>query len=272
MRDNSGGIHRDRLLHGDALEILPTFKSETFDAIVTDPPYCSGGMTMSERARPASVKYVQSRQKTVWPEFESESMDQNAWAQWTYRWLKECKRVAKEGAPIVIFTDWRQMALLTTLLQWSGWRWLGIAVWDKTAACRLQMGRFAAQAEYIVWGAKGRLPAKRHVGTLPGVFRHRVERPARRMGSVEPPGKKLHMTGKPLALMEELLQIVEPGGTVLDPFAGSGTTLLAARNLGLGAVGIEASQTYFDIAKERLNRASQDFNEPETPPGNNRVR
>ena len=73
MRDTQGGIHRDRLLHGDALEILPTFESASFDAIVTDPPYCSGGMTMSERARPASVKYVQSRQKTVWPEFESES-------------------------------------------------------------------------------------------------------------------------------------------------------------------------------------------------------
>lgn len=243
MRDTQEVVHRNQLLHGDALEILPTFQSETFDAIVTDPPYCSGGMTMSERTRPASVKYMQSRQKTRWPEFESESMDQAAWATWTYRWLKECKRVAKEGAPIVIFIDWRQLGLLTTLVQWAGWRWLGVAAWDKTAACRPQMGRFAAQAEYIVWGAKGRLPARRHVGTLPGVFRHRVE----------PPGKKLHMTGKPLALMEELLQIVEPGGTVLDPFAGSGTTLLAARNLDLGYVGIEASQAYYQIAKERLS-------------------
>ena len=52
-------------------------------------------------------------------------MDQNAWAQWTYRWLKECKRVAKDGALIVIFIDWRQLPLLTTLLQWAGWRWLG---------------------------------------------------------------------------------------------------------------------------------------------------
>jgi site-specific DNA-methyltransferase (adenine-specific) len=232
----------DALLYGDALELLPTFPDASFDAIVTDPPYCSGGMTMSERARPASAKYVQSRQQLRWPEFESESMDQNAWAQWTYRWLKECKRVAKDGAPIVIFIDWRQLPLLTTLLQWSGWRWLGVAAWDKTEACRPQMGRFASQAEFIVWGAKGRLPAKRHVGALPGVFRYRVE----------PPGKKLHMTGKPLALMEDLLRIVEPGGRVLDPFAGSGTTLMAARNLGLEFVGFEASESYFEIAERRL--------------------
>ncbi|WP_394793853.1 DNA-methyltransferase [Armatimonas sp.] len=235
------------LYWGDALEILPTFPDASFDAIVTDPPYCSGGMTMSERARPASVKYVQSRQQLRWPEFESESMDQNAWMTWTYRWLKECKRVAKDGAPIVIFIDWRQLPLLTTLLQWTGWRWLGVAVWDKTEACRPQMGRFAAQAEFIVWGAKGKLPAKRHVGTLPGVFRYRVE----------VPGVKLHMTGKPLGLMEDLLRIAEPGGRVLDPFAGSGTTLLAARNLGLQAVGIEASPQYYQIAKGRLQRREE---------------
>ncbi|MBB6053936.1 DNA-methyltransferase [Armatimonas rosea] len=233
-----GGI----LYHEDALELLATLESASFDAIVTDPPYCSGGLTASERARPASVKYVQTRQKTTWPDFESESMDQNAWAQWTYRWLKECKRVAKDGAPIVIFIDWRQLPLMTTLLQWAGWRWLGVAVWDKTEACRPQRGRFAAQAEYIVWGAKGRLPPKRHVGSLPGVFRYRVE----------VPGVKLHMTGKPLALMEDLLRIVKPGGIIVDPFSGSGTTLLAARNLQLGYIGIEASHIYYEIAKKRL--------------------
>jgi site-specific DNA-methyltransferase (adenine-specific) len=233
------------LYNGDALEILRTFPDASFDAIVTDPPYCSGGMTMRERAKPASAKYVQSKQKTHWHDFDNESMDQNAWAMWTYQWLKECRRVAKEGAPLVVFTDWRQLPLLTSLIQWAGWRWMGIAVWDKTGACRPQLGRFAAQAEYIVWGAKGGMPLKRGVGTLPSVFRHRVE----------PIGTKLHLTGKPLALMEEVLQIVEPGGTVLDPFAGSGTTLLAARNLGLGSVGIESNATYYQIAKDRLRIA-----------------
>jgi site-specific DNA-methyltransferase (adenine-specific) len=232
------------LYHGDALDILATLPSGSFDGIVTDPPYCSGGMTAGERARLSSTKYVQSKQIKQWPEFEGESMDQNAWALWTYHWLKECRRVAKEGAPLVIFIDWRQLPLLTTLVQWSGWKWMGIAVWDKTGACRPQLGRFAAQAEYIVWGAKGTMPLKRGVGTLPGVFRHRVE----------PVSKKLHMTGKPIALMEDLLKVVQSGGTILDPFAGSGTTLLAARNLGLSSVGIEASREYYEIAKERLEK------------------
>ncbi|WP_394793114.1 DNA-methyltransferase [Armatimonas sp.] len=224
------------------MELLSGFSSASVDAVITDPPYCSGGLTATERSRVPSLKYVQSRQKTHWVDFEMDTLDQNAWASFTYQWLKETRRIAKEGAPLLIFTDWRQLPLLTTLVQWSGWRWLGIAAWDKTEACRPQMGRFAAQAEYIVWGAKGRLPAKRHVGALPGVFRHRVE-------SVN---KKQHLTGKPLALMEELLKIVEPGGMVLDPFAGSGTTLLAAKRLGLTAQGIELSPHYYQVAKKRL--------------------
>ena len=121
-------------------------------------------------------------------------------------------------------------------------------VWDKTEACRPQKGRFAAQAEFLVWGVKGRMPGERGVGTLPGVFRHRVE----------PPGVKLHMTGKPIALMEQVLKIVEPGGCVLDPFAGSGSTLLAARNIGLGYVGIEASAEYHRVALARLQKPREE--------------
>ncbi len=233
---------RNHLYHGDAMEILATFPDGFVDAVITDPPYCSGGLTAQERMRSASAKYVQTGQKNVWPDFEGESMDQNAWAQWTYRWLKEARRVSSEGAPLLVFTDWRQMPLLTTLVQWAGWRWLGVAVWDKTEACRPQQGRFAAQAEFIVWGANGRMPRNRQAASLPGVFRHRVE----------PVGQKLHLTGKPLNLMSDLLQIVEPGGCVLDPFAGSGTTLLAAQQQGLDWIGIEASRTYYNVASTRL--------------------
>jgi site-specific DNA-methyltransferase (adenine-specific) len=238
-------VKLNHLYHGDALELLSNFPDASIDAIVTDPPYCSGGLTAQERMRPASVKYVQHGQKTDWPDFEGECMDQNAWAQWTYGWLKEARRVARDGAPLVVFTDWRQLPLLTTLVQWAGWRWLGIAVWDKTENCRPQKGRFAAQAEYLVWGTKGRLPWDRQAPSLPGVFRHRVE----------PPGQKLHLTGKPLSLMEDILRLVETGKCVLDPFAGSGTTLLAAKHLGLNWIGIEASEHYYTTALQRLQEA-----------------
>ena len=62
-----------------------------------------------------------------------------------------------------------------------------------------------------------------------------------------------HPTVKPLALMRWLVRLVTPpGGIVLDPFAGSGTTLLAAREEGFDAVGIEREENYAEIARRRL--------------------
>jgi DNA modification methylase len=62
-----------------------------------------------------------------------------------------------------------------------------------------------------------------------------------------------HPTVKPIALMQYLCRLVTPpGGTVLDPFMGSGTSGVAALNEGLSFIGIELSEDYFNIAEERL--------------------
>ncbi len=67
------------------------------------------------------------------------------------------------------------------------------------------------------------------------------------------PQRNIHPTVKPIALMEHLLKlVVPPGGNVLDPFAGSGSTLIAAANLGLSAVGIEREGSYVEVARRRV--------------------
>lgn len=67
-------------------------------------------------------------------------------------------------------------------------------------------------------------------------------------------GKNHHPTVKPLALMEYLIKLIMPpkDGILLDPFAGSGTTILAAKNLGFNAIGIEKNLEYYNIAVERI--------------------
>ncbi len=66
------------------------------------------------------------------------------------------------------------------------------------------------------------------------------------------PREKRHQVGKPLALMEHLVKIVPPASTVLDPFAGSGTTGVAALRAGHQFIGMELSPWYCDVAKQRL--------------------
>ena len=144
-----------------------------------------------------------------------------------------------DGAPICLFIDWRQYPSITDALQRAGWVWRGVAVWDKLTS-RPQKGRFRQQSEYIVWGSNGPMPVNRPVGCLPGVFRYAN------------PQNRIHVTEKPLQLMRDIVKICEPGGRILDPFAGSGTTVLAAVREGYEAVGIELNDAYFKLGSDRV--------------------
>lgn len=232
---------KNQLLKGDALTLLPTLEAGSFDALITDPPYASGGLTASARAKPPSQKYVQGGGNALHADFVGDERDQRAHLRWMVMWLSECTRLLKEGAPVCLFTDWRQLPLTTDALQCAGLTWRGIAVWDKTEGVRPQLGRFRSQAEYIVWGSKGAMPLKRRAPVLPGVIREPVRK-----------ADKLHMTGKPTPLMRQLVRICEQGGRILDPFAGSGTTLVAAQMEGYSWVGCEMTDHYAEVSRERL--------------------
>lgn len=168
-------------------------------------------------------------------------MSQRAWTNTMADVLREARRCCTDGAPCVLFIDWRNLPSITDALQQAGWIWRGVAVWDKINA-RPQRGRYRQQAEFIVWGSKGRMPSDRPVRTLPGVYRV--------SGQCLP--DRIHQTQKPLELMRDVIQICIPGGLIADPFAGSGTTLLAARMEGYRAIGAEISLEIAETAARRL--------------------
>lgn len=89
-----------------------------------------------------------------------------------------------------------------------------------------------------------------------------IERPAAifRHDKSDIDGKK-HPTQKPLALMKWCIGFAPDAKTILDPFMGSGTTLVAAKQLGLRAVGIEISREYCEAAVERLRQKVLNFGE-----------
>jgi site-specific DNA-methyltransferase (adenine-specific) len=74
------------------------------------------------------------------------------------------------------------------------------------------------------------------------------------------PRRNTHPTVKPIKLMEYLITLVTPpNGIVLDPFFGSGTTGIAAVNLGFNYIGIELDEQYVEIARRRINAAREQF-------------
>ncbi|MEG0483798.1 MAG: site-specific DNA-methyltransferase [Oscillospiraceae bacterium] len=230
------------MLHGDTLAIAKEFKPGTFDAVITDPPYASGGAKPSEKSRTTNQKYSSMAGEKALPDFDGDQKDQRSWTRWAAEWLAEVRRACKPGAVLCVFIDWRMAPALSDAIQWAGWIWRGQIVWDKQNS-RPQKGRFRQQSEYVLWASNGPLPINRPVGCLPGVFRYTN------------PQNRVHVTEKPLTLMREIVKICVPGGRILDPFAGSGTTVLAAVQEGYEAVGIEVTDAYFKIGGDRVKLA-----------------
>lgn len=224
----------------DAVRWLLSQPENQFDALVTDPPYSSGGLHSGARtAGSANKKYI--KKPELYPEFTGENRDQFSYLHWANLWLSEAYRTLRPGAPAMVFTDWRQYPVMSTALQMAGFTWRGTVAWDKTEACRPSKGRFRQQAEFVLWGSKGQWnTGNDHYS--PGVFRC----------SVMDGGRKLHTTGKPIRLMEFLANVCPANGTILDPFVGSGSTGVAALLSGRRFVGIERESDYHAIATTRL--------------------
>lgn len=242
------GEARWTVVHGEALATLASMPSGSIDALITDPPYSSGGQFRGDRANGARSKYVRSDAEHDLPDFSGDNRDQRAYAFWCSLWLSEAQRVAKPGAPFCLFTDWRQLPTTTDLLQAGGLVWRGIMPWDKGEGTRPVMGRPRAQCEYVVWGSNGPMPTDRAAAVMPGVVRESAP-------SVN--GGRLHITEKPVAVMRAVNAITERGGVILDPFFGSGSTGEAALLDGYRVIGIEREATYAAIAQERLEAVSR---------------
>jgi site-specific DNA-methyltransferase (adenine-specific) len=230
---------------GDALRVLPSIPAGSVDAVITDPPYCSGGVSSAARTgQSARKKYVSSDAQHTLPDFTGDNRDQRSYLAWMSMVLGECLRATRNGGPLLLFSDFRQVPVNSDALQAAGWTWQGMVVWSKPIA-RPHRGGFRRSCEYILWGTKGPVDAAANPVYLPGLFT-----------ASQPRGKeRQHITAKPLSLMRELVRVCVPGGTILDPFAGSGSTGVAALTEDRSFVGVEMSDQYTHVARERLDSA-----------------
>ncbi len=233
-------VHR-----GEALRIQQTLPDDSVDCVCTDPPYSSGGFSIGDRSKSTTEKYVQSGQAKTHPDFAGDSRDSRSYMTWCTLWISECVRILKPGGYFYSFTDWRQLPTLTDAIQCGGITWRGTIAWNKGPSSRApHKGYHRHACEFISWGTKGQIAIATHDGPYAGC----IDVPVL-------PAEKFHLTGKPTALMRELVRCVAPGGTVLDPFAGSGSTGVAAVQAGLSFIGIEREAAYVDIARDRITAA-----------------
>jgi site-specific DNA-methyltransferase (adenine-specific) len=235
------------LYRGDALSVLRDLPAGSVDAVIADPPYCSGGTTPADRTnQTARRKYVSTSAMHTLTNFDGDQRDQRSYTYWTTLWLTEALRLTKPRGVCLVFTDWRQLPATSDALQAAGWVWRGLVVWHKPGA-RPHRGRFTNAAEYLVWGSNGHLGSQPLGPCLPGLYSIATPRGDHRV----------HITQKPLSLLRQLLGITTSGATLLDPFAGSGTTGVAAVLEGRRFIGIEKAEAIAVVARDRLIEAER---------------
>jgi site-specific DNA-methyltransferase (adenine-specific) len=233
----------------DALEALRQVPSASVDAVITDPPYSSGGFTRGDRALKDPLQKYMDEDSPFAPQhntFTGDNRDQRAWLYWTALWLSEALRVTKPQGYIMMFCDWRQQPTASDAIQLGGWVWRGTVPWDKGRGARApHPGYFRHQAEYVVWGTNGGCVSDNGLGgPFDGVIRYSIK-----------PGEKHHPTGKPVQVMREVMAPVPVGGLILDPFSGSGSTHVAAIETRRLCLGFEMMDHHVETSRVRIAAA-----------------
>lgn len=208
-------LKRNNLIHGDCLDIMPQLQTESVDFILTDPPYL--------------VNYRDRSGRSI-------HGDRNG--DWLNPSFRELFRVLKNDSFAISFYGWNRIDQFFNAWNSSGFRAVGHFVFPKPYASNSRYLEYRHECAYLL--AKGN-----------------PEKPTRPLSDVlswgKASGNHYHPTQKPLDLMEQLVgAFTVPDDVVLDPFAGSGTTALAAATLGARYIAIEKDRQYYIKACNRL--------------------
>ncbi len=210
------------IYHGDCRELLPDFG--TFRLVVTDPPYVFGIASTSQEGKAGG-----------WGDLMNS-------AAWYAIMLKEFKRITSnsQGAAWV-FNSWRSFPVLARAAYEARWPVESLMVWDKEwigpggqrgLRPSYELAALFAQPDFAI---KNR--------GIPDIWRSK-------WSGTKPSG---HPAEKPSELISRIIR-ESGGGDVLDPFMGSGTTLVSAKAQGHRAIGIEIEERYCEIAAKRLSQ------------------
>lgn len=241
--------------HADCLEALERLvdKSSTVDVVITDPPYSKKvhdcgrrGMTpnYSEPTRPNAKRAQFNRTRDLGFDYLRADLRRDV--------SRLIARVTKRWA--LIFSDVEGVSDWRRDIEAAGLEYVRTCFWRKKGATPQFTGdRPASHVEAIIafhqTHPNGKPKKKKWNGGGRGnVFEHPIV--LNRGGKV-----RVHTAQKPLALMRELVELFsDPGDVICDPFAGSGSTLVAAKLLGRSSLGVESDEEHVAVARERLRK------------------
>lgn len=219
----------DNLFNEDCLAGMSRLQSSSIDAVVTDPPYrvISGG-THSE--------WKSGWQQSVLKANDGKIFEHNGISH--YDWMKECYRVLKPNSHFM--TNFLNLYSLMGIAMQVGFKLHNLLVWEKNT-CNANRW-YMKNCEYRVFCRKGEAktinqPSSKTVVKFDNIV-----------------GSKLHPTEKPVDLMKlYITDSTNEEDVVLDPFAGSGSTAVAAILCNRHFIAFELDKNYYEVAKKRID-------------------
>ena len=226
---NDVKTHCYTLMRGDCLERMKEIPDGSVDMVLTDPPY--GMAFQSNRSKSGP------RHKKIKGDDEIDP-----------RFIKEAYRILKNnGGGFLSFCDWKTSCDWRRHIEDCGFTLKSQVIWNRLHHGMGDLrGAFAPMHDVVWYAVKGRRIFKN--GRPKSVYEAKRPSPSEDHG---------HPTSKPVRLIESLIRDTDDGsnGAILDCFMGSGTTGVAAMNLGRKFIGIELDDKYFAIAEERIKQA-----------------
>jgi site-specific DNA-methyltransferase (adenine-specific) len=234
------------LLEGDTMELLPQFEHK-FDMVFADPPYF-----LSNNGLSIQSGQIVSVNKGKWDKSEGFEYINN----FNRKWLSEVREKMKDNATIWISGTYHNIFSIGQILQELDFKILNVITWEKNNpppnfSCRF----FTHSAELIIWARKKeKVPHYYNYELMKQLNGNKQMKDVWKLPAIAPWEKSCnkHPTQKPLAVLTRLiLASTKPNAWILDPFAGSSTTGIAANLLNRRYLGIEQEQEFLEISKNR---------------------
>ena len=245
---------KNSITQGDSLELLKKIPDKSIDLVFADPPYNLQLRDTLYRPDQTTVEAVTND----WDKFDT----YQAYDEFCLIWLKECKRVLKDGGALWVIGSYHNILRLGTSIQNLGFWILNDIIWHKTNPMPNFRGtRFTNAHETLLWCTTSRkakytfnyqnlkelnegkqMRSDWHIPICAGKERLREDN-----------NQRSHPTQKPEALLYRIMvSSTNTGDTVLDPFLGSGTTAVMAKKLQRNFIGFEQDQDYIKLTRKRL--------------------
>jgi len=227
-------LNKPWLMMGDCLERMKEIPSGSVDMILTDPPY-------------------NIAQDNNFKSMGRSGLDFGEWDKGfnQKKWLYSIKDITTKNATVVIFNTFQNLTDTQRILEKNGFIYKDFLVMEKSNPMpRNRDRRYINACEYaLVMVKKG---SKWVFNRISDKYDSNVMKTSVVSGKE----KTKHTTQKPINVISDLVKRhTNEGQVVLDPFMGSGTTGVAAKNLNRNFIGIELDENYFNIAKKRISKA-----------------